>query len=343
MTSDTTSRNSLSRRHFMALGGAGLVAGGTCARAFAQTAPVDLTIQLNWLETGDFAPMFAAELKGFDLKHGIRQSFIPGGPQVDPVQSVAGGAAPVGIAATISQSALARAAGIPIKIIGAFNRTSPLGLLSLADNPIRTPQDCIGKRIGLQGGARMQWSVIMAANGMTESQMTIVPVAGDLTPLVSKQVDGFWGTAVNQHIALQLQGIENHIMLSAEVGAPEHFEIIIAMESSIRDRRDDIAHWLAAMIEGQDYYRNNTDEVATHIVDRSPALKLNLAQQKAQVAALTGFINVPGNDLPLLRVDEDGAIKAMEQLVGQGKLPADLKLHDFLDYGPLDDAYKLLG
>jgi ABC-type nitrate/sulfonate/bicarbonate transport system substrate-binding protein len=201
----------------------------------------------------------------------------------------------------------------------------------------------VGKRIGLQGGARLPWSIILAANGLSEDQMTIVPVAGDVTPLVSKQVDGFWGTAVNQHIALEQRGIPNHIMTRSEAGAPEHFGVLFAMEDALGQRRDDIVNWLQAVIEGERYYMANTDEVAEYIVTRSPALQLDPAQQKAQVAAEAGFVNVPGKDLPLLRIDAEGAAKAIGQLAGQGQLPADVGLEDILVDDLLDEAYARLG
>ena len=343
MTINSVSRSGPSRRHFIALGGAGLLAANLGGPAFAQSEPTELTVQLNWLETADFSPAFAAELKGFDRARGIQQSFVPGGPQVDPVQSVAGGAAAVGIAASVGQCALARASGIPIKIFAAFNRSSPIGLISLADSPINTPADAVGKRIGLQGGARLPWSIILKENGLSEDQMTIVPVAGDASPLVSKQIGGFWGSAVNQHIALERAGVPNHIMTRTEAGAPEHFSVMFAMERTVAERRGDIVAWLAALVEGQRYFMDNVEEVATYVVERSPALQLDPELVKLQAAGYLPYIAAPGKDLPLLRIDEEGAGLAIGQLSDQGQLPSNVGLSDILDSSLLDEAYAQLG
>jgi NitT/TauT family transport system substrate-binding protein len=338
----TDTRLSLSRRNLLALGGAGLAATMFANPLRAQEL-TPLTVQLNWLETGDFAAIFAAEMKGFDAARGIKQSFIPGGPQIDPVQSVAGGAAPIGIAASVGQLALARAAGIPVKMLGAFFRQAPTGLISLADNPIRTPQDAVGKRIGLQGGARSPWSIILAANGIKESDMTIVPVAGDVTPLVSKQVDGYWGTAVNQHLALKAQGIDNQIMTRGDAGAPEHFEVVFALERTIKRQGDEISRWLAAVIEGQRFTQQHPEEVGAYIAERSPDLQLKPEGQKAQVTAALAFIPATGKDLPLLRIDEENATLAVEQLTAQGMLQSAVSVADLLDTETLDNAYALIG
>lgn len=343
MTISNFSGAGLSRRNFMALAGAGMLASGLSGRAFAQAATTDLAVQLNWLETPDFAPLFAAELKGYDTARGIKQSFIPGGPQIVPIQSVAGGAAPVGFIATLGACAVARANGIPIKVIGATNRSSPIGLISLADNPIKTPADVVGKRIGLQGGARLTWSIILKENDLTENDMIIVPVAGDISPLVSKQVDAFWGSAVNQHISLTRAGVPNEIMTARDAGAPEHFGVIFTLENTATERRAEIVSWLAAVIEGQRYYMENPDEVAEHIVARSPALQLDAEQVKEQAKAILSFINPPGRDIELLRVDEEGGAQALAQLGEQGQLPSPVALGDILDHSLLDEAYSQLG
>lgn len=337
MTPNTPRRPSFTRRRLLALGGAGLLAAGLGSRAWAQ-APTELKIQLNWLETGDFAALFAAEKIGADTAQGIQQVFIPGGPQVDPVQSVAGGTGLVGFGGAVSQAALARANGIPVKVIGALYRASPVGLISLIDNPIKTPQDAIGKRIGLQGGARTTWSIILKEAGISEDQMTIVPVAGDITPLVSKQVDGYWGTAVNQHISLKLQGIDNHIMTRSAMGAPEHFELIFGMENVLADNRDKVTAWLKAVIAGMEYTQANPDDVADYIVSRSPALNLRQEQQRQQVRAGLTFVNPPGLDLPLLALDEEGAKTTLAQLAGMDILPVPVTLDDLYDRSYLESA-----
>ena len=172
--------------------------------------------------------------------------------------------------------------------------------------------------------------------------MTIVPVAFDISPLVNKQVDGFWGTAVNQHIALNLKGIDNIIMTRNEVGAPKHFEVLFTMEKTLGSMKDEIAKWLAATVEGQKYYMNNTDQAAEFIVKRSPNLNLDLTQQKAQTAAEAKYVNPPNRDLPLLRIDKQGAALAIKQLADQGKLPGKVTLEELLDESALDAAYTTL-
>jgi NitT/TauT family transport system substrate-binding protein len=326
------------RRQMLALGGAGAVLAATGGLARAQQA-VDFPVQLNWIETGDFAALFAAEQQGFDVAHGIKQSFVPGGPQVDPVQSVAGGTALVGLGGAITQCALARANGIPVKVIGAVFRSSPVGIISLAANPIKTPQDAVGKRIGLQGGARLPWSIILKEAGLSEDQMTIVPVAGDITPLVSGQIDGYWGTAVNQHITLKLQGIDNHIMTRNTIGAPEHFLTIFAMESTLAERGDDVVAWLKALMEGQQYVIDHPAEAAAYVVERSPSLQLNPEQQRQQVAGSLEFIQPAGRDLPLLEVDMEGAQIALDQISAMDMLPTPITLDDLVDTSFVERAH----
>src|SRR5438045_2455754 len=80
--------------------------------------------------------------------------------------------------------------------------------------PIPTPtaKDAVGKKIGLQSGARGPWATILSLSGLKESDMTIVPVQFDPTPLVQGQVDGFWAFAFNQPLVLQAQGLDTVFM-----------------------------------------------------------------------------------------------------------------------------------
>jgi ABC-type nitrate/sulfonate/bicarbonate transport system substrate-binding protein len=322
----------------LALGGGGLAALSLAGRAYSQTAS-ELRIQLNWLETADFSAAFAAEKEGYDKAEGIKQIFFPGGPQVDAVQSVAGGTGDVGFGGSIVQMALARINGIPVRMMGALYRNSPAGLISLAENPIRLPQDAVGKRIGLQGGARLSWANILRNNGLDDKQMTIVPVGADVSPLVNKQVDGYWGMAINQRVGLEMRGVETEFMSTAAAGAPGQFDIVFAMEDGIQKRRNDIVSWLKALRKGQEYSMANPDAIGNYVVERSPSLKLDPKQQILQIKAAMDYINPPGKELPLLKIDVEGANVNLDQMLAIGALPRKIELDEFFDGSLVEESY----
>jgi len=170
---------------------------------------------------------------------------------------------------------------------------APSGLVSLSKNPIRTPKDAVGKRIGLQPGARGPWSTILNLAGLKESDMTIVPVQFDPTPLVQGQVDGFWSFAFNQPLVLQAQGLDTVFMTAFDAGYKFYGDVITTTDTAVKANANELARWLSATQKGWDYTFGNVDQVAKLVVDKSPALNLDLKQQTAQLKAEADFMKSP--------------------------------------------------
>ena len=250
--------------------------------------PAAVKVQVG-VQNVEFAGSIAADTQGYLKNVNVTQELLAFGPNVQPVTVVAGGSALVGVIGGADTFLKARASGIPVVAIGTMYQKAPSGLLSLAKNPIRTPKDAAGKRIGLQPGARGPWSTILSLSGLKESDMTIVPVQFDPTPLVQNQVDGFWSFAFNQPLVLQAQGLDTVFMTAFDAGYKFYGDVIITTDQAARDNGDELARWLGATQKGWDWAFANPDAAAKAVVDRSPALNLDLKQQTAQLKAEKDF------------------------------------------------------
>lgn len=306
-------------------------------------APIQkVKVQLNWIENSQWGPLLAAEKEGYAKEVGLEQEFLPGGPQVDPIQAVAGGTAPFGIIGGLNQLVLARAGGIPVKGFGAMWQNLPFGVISLAAKPIKTPKDAIGKKIGLQSGARSTWSLILAANNMTEDQMTIVPVGVDPTPLVSGQVDGYWGTATGQLIALKSQGVQVEMMYMADAGAPGYGSVVFALEKTLQEQEDLLVRWLKAAIKGGQYYLTHADDIGDYTVKRAPSLNLKVDDEKAQARALVDFVQSPlTKSKALFWMDPAVATTLVDVMLRAGQIKAKIDAKDLLTTTVLEKATGL--
>ncbi len=299
-------------------------------------------VQLNWIENSQWGPLLAAEKEGYAKELGLEQEFLPGGPQVDPIQAVAGGTAPLGVIGGLNQLVLARAGGIPVKGFGAMWQNLPFGLISLSSKPIKTPKDTIGKKIGLQSGARSTWALIMAANNMTEDQMTIVPVGVDPTPLASGQVDGYWGTATGQLIALKSQGLQVEMMYMADAGAPGYGSVIFALEKTLQEQEDLLVRWLKAAIKGGQYYLTHADEIGDYTVKRAPSLNLKVDDEKAQARALVDFVQSPlTKSKSLFWMDPMIVTNLVDVMSRAGQIKAKIETKDLLTSAILEKATGL--
>lgn len=270
-------------------------AGTATAAASTQAAAAHVKVQLLWIKNAEFMGMYAAESKGFLKAENLTQELLPGGPQVNAIQSVAGGAAPVGLIGSSHSIIQARANGIPVKAIATQYQTGPFGIISLSKAPIRTIKDAVGKRIGLQAGARPTFAQILKINDLTEDKFTIVPVGIDPTPLVSGQVDGYWGSATGQVNDLKAKGFDVVMMLASDAGLRYYGDTVFTLDSVLAQQEDLLVRWLRATIRGWQYASDpgHVEELAKLTVEQSPELKLDLSVQKAQAAAELAFLTSP--------------------------------------------------
>ena len=274
---------------------------GPAAQAPASSAPVatasakptlasaSLNVQVG-VQNVEFAGILAAEDQGYLKALALTETLLPYGPNVQPVTVIAGGSAHVGVIGGADTFLKARASGIPVVAIGTMYQKAPSGLVSLAKNPIRSPKDAVGKKIGLQSGARGPWSTILNLAGLKESDMTIIPVQFDPTPLVQGQVDGFWSFAFNQPLVLQAQGLDTVFMTAFDAGYKFYGDVIITTDQAAKDSADALSRWLRATSKGWDYAFGYPDAVAKLAADKSPALNLDVKQQTAQLKAEKDFM-----------------------------------------------------
>ena len=136
----------MQRRHFLALAAAGATLPLTSRLAYAAS---PLTFQASWINDAEFSGYFTAIDKGFYAAEGIDLTYLSGGPDVIPESTLIAGKADLTlttpdttIKAIVEQQA-------PFKIIGAQYQKNPIGIVSLASKPIKTPQDLVGKTLAV--------------------------------------------------------------------------------------------------------------------------------------------------------------------------------------------------
>jgi len=263
--------------------------------------PATVTVQVG-VQNVEFAGSLAADAQGLMQAVNITQQLLPFGPNVQPVTVVAGGTALAGVIGGADTFLKARASGIPVVAIGTMYQKAPSGLVSLAKNPIRTPKDAVGKKIGLQAGARGPWATILSLAGLKESDMTIVPVQFDPTPLVQGQVDGFWSFAFNQPLVLQAQGLDTVFMTAFDAGYKFYGDVIITTDAAVKANADELGRWLGATQKGWAYAFAHVDEVAKLVAGKDAALNLDVKQQTAQLKAEQDFMSVSSK--PLFSMDQ---------------------------------------
>ena len=106
--------------------------------------------------------------------------------------------------------------------------------MSLKKSPIKTPEDMIGKKIGVQATNEAVWAAFLKANDIDPSKITKVPVQFDPTPLAKGEVDGWFSFFTNEPNLLKLQGVRTPYFLLADYKYPLVSETYVGEERHAR-------------------------------------------------------------------------------------------------------------
>jgi ABC-type nitrate/sulfonate/bicarbonate transport system substrate-binding protein len=209
-----------------------------------------LNYQLSWIKNVEFAGPYIADTNGYYKKAGFSSvNLMSGGPSVSQDAIVAAGKALIGISSPdITAAAVLKGGGLVI--IGAQYQKNPFAIMSLASSPINTPQDLIGKKIGVQATNEPVWNAFLKANKIDASKVTKVPAQFDPTPLINKEVDGWFSFFTNEPNLLKVKGIPTAVMLLNDHGYPMVSEVYMVRKDSLAKKRDAIKAVLKADAQG---------------------------------------------------------------------------------------------
>jgi ABC-type nitrate/sulfonate/bicarbonate transport system substrate-binding protein len=222
-----------------------------CAPAAEPANYGELNIQLSWIKNSEFAGQFMAVENGYYTEAGFSKVNLIAGPAATEAEVLSGNAL-VGIANPISTAPVILEQGAPLKIIGTTYQKNPFTILSLKNGAnIVTVQDLIGKKIGVQAGPNETlFDALLKANGISQSQVTKVPVQYDPAPLVNGEVDGFLAYVTNESFVVESAGNPVTNLLFADNGLPFVTESFVVTQESIDNNREALKAFLYATIRG---------------------------------------------------------------------------------------------
>lgn len=246
----------------------------------------ELAVQFSWIKNAEFAGEYLADANGYYAEAGFSSVNFIAGPTATAAVVLSGDVL-VGLSDAVAVTPVILDEGAPLKIIGATYQKNPFTILSLKDGAnIQTPQDLIGKKIGVQaGGNETLFDALLAANGIDASQVTKVPVEYDPAPLVNGEVDGFLAYVTNESITVENLGFATTNLLFADNGLPFVAEAFIVTQDSIDNRREELKAFLWATIRGWKDAIANPDEgarLAVEVYGKDLGLDINKERQQSK-------------------------------------------------------------
>ncbi|MGY1815300.1 ABC transporter substrate-binding protein [Blastococcus sp. SYSU D00820] len=300
----------------------------------------DLTVQLSWIKNAEFLGEYVADSEGYYGDAGFGEVSLVSGPSTG-VAELLSGQAMVALSDAVSVGTAIAEEEVPVKIIGTTYQKNPFTILSLADGGnIATPQDMIGKKIGVQDSNTSLFQALLAANGIEPDQVTVVPVQYDPSVLVNGEVDGFVAYLTNESITVSEQGQAVTNLPFADNGLPFVAETFTVTQQSIEEDREALKAFLVAEIRGwTDVLADPQAAVDLCLSDYGADLGLDPAVEliSAQTANEELIVSSDTEANGLFTITEELQEETIASLAGAG---IDIAAEDLFDLSLLAEVYE---
>lgn len=208
-------------------------------------------IALSWIKNYEFAGYYYADQNGYYTDEGFESvDIIAGGGTTNSWDTVLAGQAMFGLASDLTGVTGAINDGAPLKIIGAQFVQSPVGFVSLADNPIESVDDLAGKTIGVDAGGRLAVEAVLRANDLPEDTVTFENVPAGIDPLMNGEVDALIGFLTNYPIAVEEAGGDVVTLSFSDAGYAQFGDAVVVTEDALTNDRAALKALLVATIKG---------------------------------------------------------------------------------------------
>lgn len=285
------------KRLMMTVGALGLFAG----MAQADDA---LTLQLKWVTQAQFGGYYVAKDKGFYKEEGLDVTILPGGPDIAPVQVLAGGGADVTVE-WMPAALAAREKGLPIVNIAQPFKSSGMMLTCLKESGITDPKtDFKGKTLGVWfSGNEFPFLSWMAHLGLSTDGgpdgVTVLKQGFNVDPLLQKQAACISTMTYNEYGQVLDAGIKPEDLVTfkyEDQGVATLEDGLYVLEEKLGDpaMEDKLVRFVRASMKGWKYAEEHPEEAAEMVMenDETGAQTIEHQTRMAQeIAKLTAGSN----------------------------------------------------
>ena len=267
------------------------------------TASDDVTIQLKWVTQTQFAGYYVAQDKGFYKEEGLNVTIKPGGPDIGPMQVLAGGGADVAVDWMPSALA-AREKGLSAVNIAQPFKSSGMMLTCRKDMGVNSTDDLKGKTLGVWFYGNeypfLSWMsrLGLATDGSSDG-VTVLKQGWGVEPLTEGQAACVSTMSYNEYWVVRDAGYSPEqltVFKYQAEGASTLEDGLYVLEKNLGDSsfKDKMVRFVRASMKGWKYAEANPKEAASIILDNDDAgvqTEKHQVRMMGEIAKLTAGSN----------------------------------------------------
>lgn len=283
-----------------------------------------VTLQLKWVTQGQFAGYYAAKDQGFYEEENLDVTIRPGGPDIAPVQVLAGGGADV-VVDWMPAALAARERGVPLVNIAQPFEKSGMMLTCLKETGIKSPEDFAGRTLGVWfAGNEYPFLSWMSKLGLSteggEDGVEVLRQGFNVDPLLQKQADCISTMTYNEYWQIIDAGIPPEELVTfkyEDQGVATLEDGLYVLEENLEDPEfvDKMVRFVRASMKGWQWAKENPDEAAMIVLDNDMTGAQTEKHQKRMVGEI---IKLLGDDAEL---DPEDYQRTVDTLMSGGSDP----------------------
>jgi putative hydroxymethylpyrimidine transport system substrate-binding protein len=212
-----------------------------------------ITLMLDWFPNPNHVPVYVAQEEGLFKEAGLEVEILPPGSPSDPVKYVAAGRFDIAIT-TGMNLIIARAAGLPLRAIGALIQHPLGGLLALKAMGIESLEDLRGRKIGysLEPEEPVLWRAMLECVGLESGEYELINVGfNTVSALLSQAVEAIGAFRNDEKIQVELQGKETAFFPLEEYCIPDNYQLVfVANPRELEEHPEIFRRFIEALARG---------------------------------------------------------------------------------------------